>query len=290
MFNLNQIRASLASFIRPVSLPVVGSPQIQLIAAPTPAAPTPTAPVASAGGLPRASLASLGINLKAADVADALVRFQHKQAMRPAATRPVPRAKSAPVPATDDDGPPAPAAPAPVDVVSDVVEKLQSCLQQLRDLHPDVSADDGDEAEGKVCLARGDKAGALRSFDAAISKMGARIAQKNASKGLRGQASSRSRASALVRSGFSGQAQIQKIEACLRPGTRPAPDPAASEPAASAPAATGGIARAREIQAARKLIDQEYRKTGIFSPAAQAQDAALLREWKAIHARFSHKQ
>jgi len=187
-------------------------------------------------------------------------------------------------------------APAPAaDVVGDVLKQLESCLQQLKSLHPDVvNADDADadETQAREAMSRGDKATALRCLDTAISKMGARIAAKNASSGLRSQPSSRQRASALIRGGFSAQAGVAKIQSCLH-GPHPGPAvPTSLAVPAAAPAAAGNRDRVRvqEILAARKMIDLEYRKTGIFSPEAQAQDAALLREYRSIHSRFSHKQ
>jgi len=167
----------------------------------------------------------------------------------------------------------------------------------LKGLHPDLNADDADadEAQARACLARGDKGGALRGYDAAITKWGARIAAKNASSALRSQPSSRQRASALIRGGFAAQAQVQKIEACLH-GPRPGPA-AISTPAVptsiTAPAAgvtttstAEDVARIKSIEAEIKNIDAEYRKTGVYSPDAQARHATLSRQLSAAKKKF----
>jgi hypothetical protein len=146
----------------------------------------PVAPSASAatgpGTLKRCTVAEAGIKLTPEIMADAVVRYQAQQRNRPSAARPAarpgPRAVAAPTPppALEDDN--ATAIPLPAsDPVGDVIKALQDCLRQLRELNPGIVADDdGDEAAACLALAAGNKAQALRSFDAAISKLGAKIA------------------------------------------------------------------------------------------------------------------
>ena len=277
-----KIRASLASFIQPGVRPVT------LIAAPTPAAPV----VAGPGSLVAGNPEDLAETIRAMGVlrrASPSVRAQ-AVAARPAATRPAPNARTAaPVAAAPVPSP----APAPADPVSDVIEQLQSCLEMLKGLLPvDEQADDaGDEAGAIAALSVGNKALALRKFDARITALGLKVAKMNASKGLRGQPSSRSRASALVRSGFSGQAQVQKIEACLRPGQRPAASAPAVPPPAPAAASFGYRERVQAIRAEREALDVQMRKSGIFDAKSLARQGQLKAEHdRLIAANRPHRQ
>jgi len=320
--NLNFLRQNLRSFLRipesfsPVAtLPVgevqlPGSRPVTLISAPTPVAPvaqaSASAPVASAGGLPRTTLAELGIKLTPQIMADAVVRHQAQQRNRPSAARPIgrPAAKAAPVPASlteNDEGQVVVPAAAP-DVVSDVIEKLQSCLQQLRDLHPDVAADDSDdEAQARACLARGDKNGALRHYDAAISAVGARIAQKNARASLRAEPSSRQRASKLITSGFNADPVVASLNASLGRGGLSLSNRAgmALAPVAAVPPATPVVtttstapdrSKLAALQAEKKSIDESMRKSGIYDNASIARQSQLSAQIDAMRKKILNRQ
>jgi len=324
--NLNFLRQNLRSFLRipesfsPVAtLPVgevqlPGSRPVTLISAPTPVAPvaqaSASAPVASAGGLPRTTLAELGIKLTPQIMADAVVRHQAQQRNRPSAARPIgrPAAKAAPVPASlteNDEGQVVVPAAAP-DVVSDVIEKLQSCLQQLRDLHPDVAADDSDdEAQARACLARGDKNGALRHYDAAISKIGAKIASKNSrhasSAALRAEPSSRQRASKLITSGFNADPVVASLNASLGRGGLSLSNRAgmALAPVAAVPPATPVVtttstapdrSKLAALQAEKKSIDESMRKSGIYDNASIARQSQLSAQIDAMRKKILNRQ
>jgi len=203
-----------------------------------------------------------------------------------------PTAKAAPAPALEDDNQTA-TPPPPADNVGDIVKQLEKCLEMLKGLHPDLNADDADadEAQARACLARGDKGGALRGYDAAITKWGARIAAKNASSGLRSQPSSRKRATALIRQGFDSQPGVMALNASFGRAPRadfPAPVAAVppAPPVVTTTSTAQDAARIKSIEAEIKNIDAEYRKTGVYSPDAQARHATLSRQLSAAKKKF----
>jgi len=205
------------------------------------------------------------------------------------AARPV--GKAAPSSGTEnDDGAVPVETPAADDPVGDVIQKLQQCLQQLKDLHPDVNADDADadEAEARLALAAGRKSEALKLLDSAVGKRGAKIVAKKNRSALLAQPSSRSRASALIRSGFNCQPGVMALNASLGRAPRadfPAPSAPPVLPVAphSAPAATSSAiaARIRAIDAEIKANDGELRKN-LTAPALLAKHSALKSEKSAL--------
>jgi hypothetical protein len=186
--------------------------------------------------------------------------------------------------------------PRPASSLADIVKQLEDGLQKLKEWNPDVTSEDADAdaGEAKACVARGDSAGALRHYDTAIFKLGAAIVSKKKTSALRAEPSSRSRAHRLTASGFSGMPSVAALNSALgRGGALSIADRASlalapvarripAPPAISTPAApSGSRERILAIKSEREAINSEYRKTGIYTPAAQARDAKLNCELKA---------
>jgi hypothetical protein len=301
-FIRQNLRASLARFISPpvANLPAAGSlPQIQLVSPPVPSA------IGGPGQLVKGNPSDLSATIErigsmsVRDLMTAQAAHRAKfprTAGRPAAVRagtPAPRAATPP-PALDDDGvaQPIPTAEDPIGVV---ITQLEQCLRSLKECHPDVSADDADasEAEAKACLRAGNKAAALRHFDAAISKWGANIVAKKARASLLAQPSSRQRATALIRQGFGSQSGVMALNAALGRGpqghsssTALPPVIPPSQPAAVATTTSTApdVAKIRLIKSELAQLEIEQRKE--FSNARNDKHAALSRQLKAELRKF----
>ena len=286
---LNQIRASIAKAIAPrVSLSVIGTelPQVQLLSQPiTPSASAP-------GDLVRSNPAELAGLVRAIHgVSQAMKAGRPAAALpgRAAPARPAPRA-AAPS-STDDD------APQPdTSGLDSVIKSLMDSVEQLKKMLPaDVDADDGDLATAKAFLATGDKKAALAAISKAHTAVGAQVAALKSSNALRSQPSSRKRASALIRQGFDAQPVVANLDAMFhRPAARaslalaPVGGSAPARPTAvvTTTSTAEDVARIRSIEAEIKNIDADYRKTGVYSPDAQARHATLSRQLSAAKKKF----
>ena len=195
----------------------------------------------------------------------------------------------------DDEGNIPVEIPTAADPVGDVIKQLEQCLKQLKEAHADVSADDADsdEAEAKACLARGDKNGALRRYDAAISKWGAKITAKKSRNPILSEPSSPQRAHRLTASGYNAMPTVATLNASLGRGRPSSPSlppvvertpPARPAPAARTISAPPDVAKIHSIKAELAQLDIEQRKE--FSNARNDKHAALSRQLNAELRKF----
>jgi hypothetical protein len=203
--------------------------------------------------------------------------------------------------ATDEQGVPQ---PRPVDPIADMdaaIKTLQQTLEYLKkqDGITDADADD-DEAQARTALRAGRKVEARRHFVDALDKLTAKVVARKNTSSLRAEKPSRSRAHRLTASGFSEMPAVRALNSALgRGGALSIVDRASlalapvagripTPPAILTPAApSGSRERILAIKAEREAINSEYRKTGIYTPAAQARDAKLNRELKAELRKFN---
>jgi hypothetical protein len=188
------------------------------------------------------------------------------------------------------------------DPVGDVIQQLEKCLRQLKTMNPEADAADSDaeEAQGRAALTRGDKAAALRHFDAAISKWGARIVAKKSLNPLLSEPSSPQRAHKLTAFGFNADPVVSALNAQLgragslnladrasrarapAAGRTPPARPAAVVVTASAPP---DVPKIRAIQADIAALDKLQRREG-FTNERNARHAELSRQLRAELKKF----